>query len=228
MEDRRWMEVLGHGDLELAEYRVRALEQRARQGFRMGELIPHLPLVGELHRTVCALLNTVQGLAPTRPGAITGIDWLRGTVQREAVAPEEDTSGWADFLRWAEGLLTPLVEEGRTLLAFVESKIRLQPVGILPMITREGFLAVEVGAEAWRAWRFSSFVQTGLQAAALNVQEEPSVEAPHPQGVREVLRKRYADRSALACFSIHTDVPFPVEATLLPAARRPLERFLFG
>ncbi len=225
MPDTLFDHYFAQGDLELGGYRVQALVQDARAAFARKAVFPFLADVTALAQAMHSVMDTALALRRARPGALSATTFEQGDVQREA-SPLEVPSEAEAFARWACALLDPLVHEGRTVFRFAGAHVTLEPVGVLPACAREGYLFLE--GDGWQAYRFAAYLLGPSLGAELHATPVDDARALTPAALRRALVARFPEMPAPATFSLHSDLDFPTEATLLPVAGRKLPPFLFG
>jgi hypothetical protein len=218
-------------DEEAARYRILAGLQEARHAFARTRVYPHLADLIRLRRALTLFLEGVDQFREARPGRVTGVDWEAGTLLRDA--EDEDPPLLAEGLaRWALPLLTDVLDEGRTLFEFVDEHAALAAIGLLPPYQQEGYLLVPDGdgAGGLLALRYAVSVLADESGRYRSLRTTPVVAdlpplAP-PLAWKEALMAAFPDLPAPATFRLDTDVPFPVEETVLPVAKRKLLRLI--
>src|SRR5690606_20084917 len=216
-------------DEEAARYRVLAGLQEARHAFARTRVYPHLADLIRLSRGLSAFLDGVERFREGRPGRVTGVDWEAGALVRD---PEDDEPPLLaeDLARWALPLLADVIEEGRTLFEFVDEHAALAAVGLLPSYQQAGSLLVPGADGGILALRYAVSVLTDESGRYRSLRTRPgeadvSPLAP-PSVWKEALVAAFPDLPAPATFRLDTDVPFPVEETMLPVAKRKLLRLI--
>lgn len=216
-------------DEEAARYRILAGLQEAHRAFARSRVYPHLADLIRLRRALTAFLDGVDQFREARPGRVTGVDWETGTLLRDAA--DEDPPLLAEGLaRWVLPHLTDVLDEGKTLFEFVDEHAALAAVGLLPPYQQEGYLLVPDGHEGFLTLRYAVSVLTDENGRYRSLRTTPVVAdvaplAP-PSAWKEALAATFPDLPAPATFRLDTDVPFPVEETVLPVAKRKLLRLV--
>lgn len=218
-------------DEEAARYRILAGLQEARRAFARTRVYPHLAELIHLRRDLTAFLDGVDRFREVRPGRVTGVDWEAGLLLRDP--DEEEPPLLAEGLaRWALPHLTDVLEEGRTLFEFVDEHAALAAVGLLPAYQKEGYLLIPDGDAhgGLLALRYTVSVlsdESGRYRSLRTTPVEANVPPLAPAAAwKQALAAAYPDLPAPATFRFDTEVPFPVEATVLPVAKRKLLRLV--
>ncbi|MFN3595669.1 MAG: hypothetical protein ACK41D_00185 [Rubricoccaceae bacterium] len=213
------------GDPEAARYRILAGLQEARHAFARSRVYPHLAGLVALRRDLEAFLDGLGRHRGAQPGRVAGVDWEAGTLR---YAPDEAAPPLLaeDLAAWALPLLADAIEEGRTLFEFVDQHAALAAVGLVPAYRAEGFLLVPDEQGSVCALRYRVSALTGHDGAYRSLRTAP-VEADLPPLAPPDLWKRALveacpDLPAPATFVVESDVPFPLDETMLPVAKRKL------
>ncbi|HYE95441.1 MAG TPA: hypothetical protein VD962_04480 [Rubricoccaceae bacterium] len=217
-------------DVEAAQYRILAGLQEAHEAFTHNRVYPHLADLVTLRRTLADLLDRVDALRQHAPGRLRGIDWEAGMLLYEPEEGEEVAPFLVEPLaRWALPLLDEQIEEGRALFEFAAEQAALMAVGLVPPYQDEGFLLVP-DDEALLALRYRASVLTGHDGRyrSLATTPVPVTLSPltPPSAWKEALAEAYPDLPAPATYRVESAVPLPLEATVLPIAKRKLLRLI--
>lgn len=207
-------------DPEAACYRIRAGLAETRAAFRSNHVSPWLDDLVSLHRGLASLVagaDSVEG----RVGAVVDVDWEAGRLVRSG----PDVPLAVGLARWALPQVEAAIEEGRTLYEFAAEQAALRAVGLMPTYRDEGFLLVQ-DATAVRVLRYHVSPLAGpdgryraLRTSRLDTQLDPLAS---PSAWKAVLAEAAPDLAAPATFHLDAEVDLPVEATLVPVAKRKL------
>lgn len=211
-------------DEESTRYRVLHGLQAARRAFGENAVYPHLANLIRLHQAMCDVTERSEALRER--GTVTGVDLKEGTLRYE-------TSNAPAFLfetliAWASPLIQETIEEGKAIFDFVDERTEVEAVGIVPSYQDEGYLLVpDRGALRILRYAVSIFTQhderfRSLRTAAIG--QAPMDAQPHD--LKRRLVAEHPDLPAPATYRLATDLDFPVEATMLPVAKRKLLQYL--
>jgi hypothetical protein len=140
--------LTGTLDAELEEYRLLAYLQRVDALYKELKLYPCLEELGSRIAELQALCEQAKAWTANLAGDITGIDLQRGKLERSPVVEPV----WDAVLQSLERALPPLVqamERGGGLREELHRTIRFEPVGVVPLDAREGWLMLRQRNEAW-------------------------------------------------------------------------------
>lgn len=213
-------------DEEAARYRVLDGLQHIRQAFSRNEVYPHLAELVQLHSTLLRLTDAAEQVREGRPGTLKGIDLENGRLVYED--PQERPLLAESLARWTLPLLGRMIEEGRALFEFVDEHAELSAVGIVPAYQDEGYLLVPAERRL-RVLRYSMALYEepdGRYRALRTTQVEEALITEPPASLKQRLVQAHPDLPNPATYRVQTQIDFPVEATLLPVAKRKLMHYL--
>ncbi len=219
-----------HLDLERAQYEILARLQRIRKAFAQNRIYPHLSDLEDLATTLDQLLERSASIREALPTHIRSIDWEKKEVIREQAEEWQEAFFLEDLIRWARPLVQELIEEGHAIQAFVEENIQIEEVGIVPSYRDEGyFILPELKKQLLHifAYHLSLFTHRGR---SMRVQRLKSLKSSRilisPHSIKLELVWEHRELPNPATYLVESEIDFPFEATLLPVAKRKLQRYL--
>ena len=147
----RWLTL--PADEEADMYRLLAYVQRIDAYYRERKLYPYLDeLRGRLDQ-LKELRRRRDELTASMPRDITGVDLRKGELVRTGLREDELLRAIDVMIAQSLPELSNALERGVDLRAQLAASIRFEPVGLLPLYTREGYLLIHQGREA-RAYAY--------------------------------------------------------------------------
>jgi len=213
-------------DEEAARYRVLDGLQRVKKAFARNEVYPYLSDLIHLHQTLSRLTEAAATVRQSQPGALKGIDLENGRLVYEE-SPEKPLLA-ESLARWSLPLLAEMIEEGRTLYEFVDMNSEVMAVGIMPAYQDEGFLIIPAKSHH-RILRYAMSLYEEPDGRYRSLRTTEVMEASRMELITGIKRRLVQDHPELpnpATYRIATSLEFPVEATLLPVAKRKLLQYL--
>ena len=205
-------------DEESTRYRVLHGLQAARRAFGENLVYPHLADLIHLHESMQKVGQRAEALRGR--GTLTGIDLKDGTLRYDEA--DEPAFLFETLIEWAFPLVQEVIDEGRAIFDFVDEHTAVESVGIVPSYQDEGYLLVPDGG-ALRILRYAVSIFTrhderfrSLRTADLGA--APADTPPHD--LKQRLITQHPDLPTPATYRLATDLDFPVEATVLPVAKR--------
>lgn len=214
-------------DFEYKKYQLLAYLQEADREFQAVKLYPMLSDLIDHHRVLHEVNSGKTQLSNLFPKALNGIDFQNAQLQYEPkVEDGEVMKEITQITEFALPRLANLIEEGKSIYNFVEEQVEFEPVGILPIYNREGFVLMtrESSADV-HAFRYKSNI---LQMAGekfrsitfwlLGIFQKNLVntlERLKMQLIREV-----KELPNPATWRVHSPKVVPIDETLIPLSKR--------
>ena len=223
----------GYIDFELKKYTLLAYLQAITNHFDENKLYPQLSDLIFHYNNLVAFRENKKYLQEQFPKKLTGIQMEKLQMRYEQMIEDNELmQELEDIINYAANEMKTTISSGAEIYEFVEAKITISPVGILPLDTQEGYFFLSAGnTKTTRVYQYrlsifdkhdekfrsikTSFVDT-LQRSIVYTYENMKT---------ELIRSRQAIPNP-AVYSIETGLSFPVEETLLPIAKRSLVKYL--
>lgn len=223
----------GYIDFELKKYTLMAYLQQITRHFDENKLYPQLADLIFHYNNIVAFRENKKYLQEHFPKKLTGIQIEKLQVLYEQMIEDNNVmQELEEIIHYAAANMKTTITNGTAIYEFVEEKLTITPIGLLPLNVEEGYFFLSAGkTKATRIYQYrlsifekhnenyrsikTSYVEM-LQRSFVNTYENIKYELiktnhhlPHP-----------------AVYSIETALSFPVEETLLPIAKRSLVKFI--
>ena len=126
------------------------------------------------------------------------------------------------------------INNGAEIYEFVEDKLKIYPVGIIPLDTNEGYFFLSEGKFSVTRvyqYRLSFYEKHDEKYRSIRTEYIDSWQrsiANTFENIKSELIKIKSEFPNPAVYSIETELKFPVEETLLPIAKRSLGKIYFS
>ena len=137
-----------------------------------------------------------------------------------------------DIIHFSAGKMKSAIHSGAEIYEFVEEKIIINPVGIIPLDTQEGYFFLTTGKPHLTKvyhYRLSIFEKHDEKYRSIKTSfldhRLRSISSTYEHIKSELIRHR-KELPNPAVYSIETELSFPVDETLLPIAKRSLVKFI--
>jgi hypothetical protein len=223
----------GYIDFELKKYTLLAYLQAINQYFDENKLYPQLADLIFHYNNIVAFRENKKYLQEQFPKKLTGIQIEKLQVLYEQMIDDgELMQELEDIINFAAGRMKTTIGSGTEIYEFVEEKLSISPVGLLPLDVQEGYFFLSTGKtkttrvyqyrlsifdkhdEKYRSMR-TSFIDT-MQRSMVYTYEN----------IKSELIKARQEMPNPAVYCIETELSFPVEETLLPIAKRSLVKYI--
>ncbi len=223
----------GYIDFELKKYTLLAYLQEISNGFRENKLYPQLTDIIFHYNNIIAFRDNKKFLQDHFPKRLTGIQVEKLSLFYEQMI--EDTELMKELegiIHYASGKMQKTIKDGTEIYEFVEEKINILPVGLVPLDTTEGYFFLINGRQndthvyQYRLTIFEKHDEKyrGIRTDYID-RWTRSISSTYEQIKGELIRKKTGLPNP-AVYAIETSLNFPVEETLLPVAKRYLVKFI--
>lgn len=222
-------------DYEKRQYRILSALKRISEDFQHNKIYPHLSHLAELHHTLGDIRKRLNDLRSEFPKRIKKIDFVNQEIEHEIVFVDgSDLQKVEELIEWALPYIKAKIEEGKTIYEFVNEKIFLEEVGIVPNYTDEGYFFVPDNEESKLLlfeYEVSIFQSAKDQYRSLKTQFLKALGQGQalmsPNSIKLDLINEFKKLPNPATYSFQTDLDFPFNETVLPVVKRKLIKQLY-
>jgi hypothetical protein len=137
-----------------------------------------------------------------------------------------------DIIQYSANKIKNTIKNGAEIYEFVEAKMNIAPVGLIPLEVNEGYLLIRDGrfnttvAYEYRLTFFESHEEKyrGIRTDFIH-QWQRSV-SNSPENIKSELIRNRKHLPNPAVYNIETPLAYPLEETLLPIAKRSFVKFI--
>jgi hypothetical protein len=137
-----------------------------------------------------------------------------------------------EIINYSAGLIKSTISNGAEIYEFVENKLNIFPVGIVPLEINEGYFFLSEGSyRQTRVYQYSLSIFQKQDEKYRSIKTEyidywdRSIVNTYENIKAELIRKK-RDFPNPAVYCIETGLTYPVDETLLPIAKRCLVRYI--
>lgn len=223
----------GYIDFELKKYTLLAYLQQINSGFCENKLYPQLADIIFHYNNIVAFRDNKKFLQDHFPKRLTGIQMEKLSLFYEQVIEDSELmKELEDIIHYATGKMQKTINDGTEIYEFVEEKINIVPVGLVPLDNTEGYFFLNNGNQKdthvyqYRLTIFEKHDEKyrGIKTDYIDMWCR-SISSTYEHIKGELIRKK-TDLPNPAVYAIETSLSFPVEETLLPVAKRYLVKFI--
>ncbi len=223
----------GYIDFELKKYTLLAYLQEINHGFCENKLYPQLADIIFHFNNIIAFRDNKKNLQDHFPKRLNGVQMEKLSLFYEQVIEDSGLmKELEDIIHYATGKMQKTIGDGTEIYEFVEEKINIHPVGIVPLDNSEGYFFLNNGHQKDThvyQYRLTIFEKQdekyrGIKTDYIDCWYR-SISSTYEHIKGELIRKK-TDLPNPAVYAIETALSFPVEETLLPVAKRYLVKFI--
>lgn len=223
----------GYIDFELKKYTLLAYLQQINQNFNENKLYPQLSDLIFHYNNIIAFRENKKYLQEHFPKKLTGLQIEKLQVLYEQMIADDDLMQELEvIINYSADEMKTTISNGTEIYEFVEEKLTITPIGLVPLDIQEGYFFLSAGNS-----RSTHVYQYRLSFFEKHDEKFRSIKTNYLEIMHRSMLKTYENlkvelirnRSELpnpAVYSIETDLSFPVEETLLPVAKRSLVKFI--
>jgi hypothetical protein len=223
----------GYIDFELKKYTLLAYLQEINKYFNESKLYPQLSDVIFHYNNLVAFRENKKYLQEQFPKKLTGIQMERlQLLYEQMIEDDELMQELEEIIHYSESKMKTAISSGTEIYEFVEDKLTVFPVGILPIKINEGYFFLSEGSYRHTRvyqYRLSIFEKHDEKYRAIKTeyidQWQRNIVNTY-ENIKVELLKHKKDLPNPAVYSIETELNLPIDETLLPIAKRTLVRYI--
>ncbi|MGZ5191506.1 MAG: hypothetical protein ACXWCZ_10840 [Flavisolibacter sp.] len=223
----------GFIDFELKKYTLLAYLQEVNKYFFQNKLYPQLADLIFHYNNIVAFRENKKYLQEHFPKKLTGIQIEKLQVLYEQLI--EDTElmqELEEIINFSADEMKNIISSGAEIYEFVEEKLTITPIGIVPLDIQEGYFFLSAGNTKTTyiyQYRLSIFEKhnekfRSIKTSYVEMMQRSMVNTY--ENYKYDLIRNKSDLPNPAVYSIETELSFPVEETILPIAKRSLVKFI--
>jgi len=224
----------GYIDFELKKYTLLAYLQEVNTYFGEHKLYPQLADVIFHYNNLVAFRENKKFLQEQFPKKLTGIQLEKLQVLYEQMMEDDELMEELEpIIHYAAGEMRSTITNGTELYELVEDKLRISPVGIIPLEQNEGYFFLSNITSQTRVYQYRLSIYEKREEKYRSIRTEfidtwyRSIANTYEHIKSELVRNR-TQLPNPAVYAIQTEMNLPVEETLLPIAKRSLVRYISG
>ena len=228
--------VSGTEDFEVRQYHVLQGLKTFRSELHHNRLYPALAELSDLIAVLEDFMQRKTEIQSRLPQRLMDIDLEnRRLVYEPHKGTEADVERAAELIEWALPHIRQTLDEAAEIYRFVDDRIQIEHVGIVPMYREEGYWFVPENTSSrlhLLRYQVALFTSATERFRTLKTSLLESLEQAHirysPESIKLDLIGRYHDMPNPATYACETDLDFPYAETILPVAKRKLMRQVFS
>ena len=138
------------------------------------------------------------------------------------------------IITYALGKMDPAIQIGKEIYDFVESRLNIDPVGLVPLLPYSGYFSLRNGSDKTNwiyEYQLSIFenkddLYRGINVHFVDSYEQSISNTPEAIKISLINQRRHLPNPAV--FYVQSDISFPLEQTLLPVAKRSLVKYIMA
>ena len=223
----------GYIDFELKKYTLLSYLQQVNKYFNENKLYPQLADVIFHYNNIVAFRENKKFLQEHFPKKLTGIQMEKlQLLYEQMIEDDELMQELENIIHFSASRMKTTIVNGTEIYEFIEDKISISPVGLIPLDTQEGYFFLSSGELHHTRvyhYRLSIFEKHDERFRSIKTSYIDNWTRSIAHTYEHIKSDLIRYRSQLpnpAVYSIETALKFPVEETLLPIAKRSLVKYI--
>lgn len=223
----------GYIDFELKKYTLLAYLQEVNKYFNAQKLYPQLADVIFQYNNLLHFKTNKEYIKQQFPKRLSQVDMRRLEMLYESMIEDDSMmEQLEEILQYSLRKLKGTIKGGTEIYEFVEDRLEIAPVGLVPLECNEGYFFLKDGSyEDTKVYqyRLSIFEKHDEKYRSIKTEfiagwQQNFVNTP--ENIKADLIRNRSFMPNPAVYRIVTDLRVPVEETLLPVAKRSFVRYL--
>ncbi|TDH29221.1 hypothetical protein EXU57_03905 [Segetibacter sp. 3557_3] len=223
----------GYIDFELKKYTLLAYLQEVGKYFNEHKLYPQLADVIFHYNNIVSFRENKKFLQEHFPKQLTEINIKKlQLVYERMIEDDELMKELEEIIQFSATRIKGTIQNGAEIYEYVETKLIIAPVGLVPLDTNEGYLMlrdVKGNATTVYHYRLSIFEKHDEKYRGIHthyIQQWQRSVSNSPESIKAELIRNRKELPNPAVYHIDTDLAYPLEETLLPIAKRSFVKFI--
>ena len=222
----------GYIDFELKKYTLLAYLQQVNKYFNENKLYPQLADVIFHYNNLVAFRENRKFLQEHFPKKLTGIQMEKlQFLYQQMVEDNELMKELEEIINYSTNTIKRTIKSGTEIYEFIEDKLLIMPVGLVPLDINEGYFFLSSGKKNTRIYHYR------LSFFEKHDEKYRSIKTLYINNLRRSMSNTYENikadlirhRSELpnpAVYAVEINLSFPFNETLLPIAKRSLVKYI--
>lgn len=223
----------GYIDFELKKYTLLAYLQEINKYFNQNMLYPQLADIIFHHNNLVAFRKNKRFLQEQFPKRLTGIQIEQLQLLYEQMIEDDELMVELDeIIQYAADQLKVTISSGTEIYEFVEEKMTITPIGLIPLDLNEGYMFLSKKASKETLvyqYRLSIFERHDEKYRSIKTEFVATWRRTMVNTYESIKTDLIRNRTMLpnpAVYAIDVPLAYPIEETLLPIAKRSLVRYI--
>lgn len=222
-----------HIDFEYKKYILLAYLQHVSENFNEAKLYPSLSELVSHYRNLISLRNSKKNMYESFPERLATTDVNSFKIIYEKILEDDQLMQEIEnIISFSIPQFEKQLAEGKKIYDFLDSKISIFPVGIVPLQINEGYLFLKIGKEKETRvyeYQITLFENPDERYRGICTQFVCSYEKSLNntfENIKGDLIRYHKKLPNPATYVIETELTIPLEETFLPMAKRVLMKYV--
>lgn len=225
--------IEGSVDFEHKKYLILSYLQDINRHFNKSRLYPNLSDLLFHYNNLLAFKNNKSTIQNAFPARLTQADLDAVKLTYEKMVKDDSLMQEIErIISYSLGKIDPAIREGKEIYDFVESRLNISPVGVVPLVPYHGYLLLRNGDDKNnRVYEYQITIferqhdkYRGINTMYVDDYYLNFINTPESIKIDLISRRKHLPNPAV--YQVESDIAFPFEQTLLPVAKQSLVKFI--
>ena len=222
----------GHIDFELKKYTLLAYLQQVNKYFNENKLYPQLADVIFHYNNLVAFRENKKFLQEHFPKKLTGIQLEKlQFLYEQMVDDNELMKELEEIINYSTTTIKRTIKSGTEIYEFIEHKLIISPIGLVPLDTNEGYFFLSSGKKNTKVYHyrlsfFEKHDEKYRSIKTLYIDNQRRSMSNTYENIKAGLIRHRNELPNPAVYAVEIDLSFPFTETLLPIAKRSLVKYI--
>lgn len=225
--------IEGSIDFEYKKYILLDYLQEINRHFDKSRLYPNLTDLVFHYNNLLYFKKNKAILQQAFPQRLTQADIDAVKLTYEKMVQDDSTMQEIEhIITYALHQINPTIQTGKEIYDFVESRLNIDPIGVMPLMPYHGYFSLRNGKEQTNwvyEYQLTIFENKddkyrGINVKLVDTYEQSLVNTPEAVKLQLINRNKFMPNPAV--YYVYTDITFPLEQTLLPVAKKSLVKYI--
>lgn len=222
-----------HIDFEYKRYLLLGYLQQVSENFTESRLYPSLSELVSHYRNVISIRDNKKNLYDSFPERLSGTD-LSGfkMIYQKILNDDQIMQEIESIVEFSIPQFEKYIAEGKSIYDFIESRLSISPVGIIPLHADEGYLLLKYapgGDTLVYEYQITIFENPDEKYRGISTQficaYSQSIHNTF-ENIKQELIRYHRKMPNPATYVIESELQVPLQETLLPMAKRTLVKYV--
>ncbi len=225
--------IEGSIDAEFKKYLLLAYLQQVEENFENFKLYPNLAELISHYRNLVSFKESKNLVQQNFPEVLTDMDAQQfKLIYEKVVSDDELMQEIMNIVNQSMKLMKHALDQGKDIYETLESRIKIEPVGIVPIYKYDGYLFLKTyNSKTTKVYQYhiAAFAQNTQEYRSINTQWVGDYEyslTTHFEFIKQDLVKKNKFLPNPAAFAAHADMEIPILESLLPIVKRKIIQYI--
>lgn len=225
--------IEGPIDFEHKKYLILSYLQDINRHFHKSRLYPNLSDLIFHYNNLLNFKKNKSVMQQAFPQRLTKADLEAVKFTYEKMITDNELMQEIErIISYSINKIDPAIREGKEIYDFVESRLNIGPVGVVPLIPYHGYFLLRNGEEKQNLvyeYQITIFESKDDKYRGINTQfitdyDANFINTPEAIKIQLISNRKHLPNPAV--YRVESDISFPLEQTLLPVAKQSLVKYI--